>query len=58
MWLFFEIHVSDRRTVWHGGIYMGDGEMVDASTSADKVMRRSIHTDYWERCFSHGLRFE
>ncbi|MFR4000465.1 MAG: C40 family peptidase, partial [Christensenellales bacterium] len=56
--LFFEITVSDRRTVWHGGVYMGDGEMVDASSAADKVVQRRMRTDYWERYFSHALRFE
>ena len=39
-------------------VYMGDGEMVDASSAADKVVQRRMRTDYWERYFSHALRFE
>lgn len=39
----------------HVGIYMGGGKMIDAGSSAGKVViRDSIHTDYWEGHFLMG----
>ena len=39
----------------HVGIYLGGGKMIDAGSSAGKVViRDSIHTDYWEGHFLMG----
>ncbi len=38
-------------TVQHGGIYIGNGEMVDASSSNGKVVRRSATASYWKSHF-------
>lgn len=45
--LFFKI--SGRRGVGHVGIYLGDGEMIDASTAEGKVVIRSCTTNFWKR---------
>lgn len=41
----------------HVGIYMGNGKMIDAGSSAGKVLiRKSIFTSYWEEHFLMGYR--
>ncbi len=47
--LFF--YDNGRTKVGHVGIYIGGGEMVDASSSNGKVVRRSCTTSYWKSHF-------
>jgi peptidoglycan hydrolase-like protein with peptidoglycan-binding domain len=47
--LFFKS--DDSSTVGHVGIYIGGGEMVDASSANGKVVRRGAKTNYWRRNF-------
>ncbi len=43
---------NDAKTkVGHVGIYIGGGEMVDASSANGKVVRRSCRTSYWKSHF-------
>ncbi len=43
---------NDGKTkVGHVGIYIGNGEMVDASSANGKVVRRSATTSYWKSHF-------
>ena len=37
--------------VGHVGIYIGGGEMIDASSKNGKVVRRSVSTSYWKTHF-------
>lgn len=47
--LFFKS--DDSSYVGHVGIYVGSGEMIDASSANGKVVRRSCRTSYWRRNF-------
>ena len=47
--LFFKS--DDSSTVGHVGIYIGGGEMIDASSANGKVVRRGAKTNYWRRNF-------
>lgn len=47
--LFFKSDESS--TVGHVGIYIGGGEMIDASSANGKVVRRGAKTNYWRRNF-------
>ena len=40
----------------HAGIYVGDGMMIDASSSYGKVVKRSCNTGYWNRHFAFARR--
>ncbi|MDD4095014.1 MAG: NlpC/P60 family protein, partial [Oscillospiraceae bacterium] len=51
--LFFS---TGGQAVGHVGIYVGSGEMVDASSSNGKVVRRSCTTDFWVRNFVFARR--
>jgi cell wall-associated NlpC family hydrolase len=51
--LFFS---TGGQAVGHVGIYVGGGEMVDASSSNGKVVRRSCKTDFWVRNFVYARR--
>ena len=42
--------------IQHAGIYVGDGMMIDASSSYGKVVKRSCNTDYWNRHFAFARR--
>lgn len=44
--LFF--YNNAKTKVGHVGIYIGGGEMIDASSSNGKVVRRSISSNYWK----------
>lgn len=45
-------YYNARRTkVGHVGIYIGNGMMIDASSSNGKVVERSCFTDYWQSHF-------
>ena len=52
--VFFCSEKSSR--VSHVGIYIGGGEMIDASSSAGKVVRRSVSTNYWKKYFVNARR--
>ena len=47
---------DDDKSVGHVGIYIGSGEMIDASSGNGKVIRRSCRTSYWKRNFVCGSR--
>ena len=47
--LFFKS--DDSSTIGHVGIYIGGGEMIDASSANGKVVRRGAKTNYWRRNF-------
>lgn len=51
--IFFKSDESSR--VNHCGIYVGSGEMIDASSSYGKVVRRAL-SSYWKRNFVCGRR--
>jgi len=46
--LFFH---TNSKTVGHTGIYIGNGEMIDASSSNGQVVQRSCFTSFWEKNF-------
>lgn len=46
--LFFS---TNGKRVGHTGIYVGGGEMIDASSANGEVVQRSCRTDFWERNF-------
>ncbi|HWQ96611.1 MAG TPA: peptidoglycan-binding protein [Clostridia bacterium] len=47
--LFFKS--EDGSTIGHVGIYIGGGEMIDASSANGKVVRRGAKTSYWRKTF-------
>ena len=47
--LFFKSDGSS--SVGHVGIYIGSGEMIDASSANGEVVRRSAKSSYWKRNF-------
>jgi len=46
--LFFS---TNGKKIGHTGIYIGNGEMIDASSSNGKVVRRSCVSSFWEANF-------
>ena len=46
--LFFS---TNGQYVGHTGIYVGDGMMIDASSSNGQVVNRSCVTDFWTSHF-------
>lgn len=44
------------KRVGHVGIYIGDGMMIDASSSNGRVVERSCRTGYWESHFVNARR--
>lgn len=51
--LFFK---TNGKKVGHVGIYVGGGEMIDASSSNGQVVRRSCTTTFWSNCFLFARR--
>lgn len=51
--LFFS---TGGKSVGHTGIYIGNGEMIDASTSNGRVVKRSCFTSYWTNNFVSARR--
>ncbi len=47
--LFFKS--DDSSSIGHVGIYIGSGEMIDASSANGKVVKRSAKSSYWRRNF-------
>lgn len=47
---------TNGKRVGHTGLYIGNGEMIDASSSNGKVVRRSCTTPFWKRNFVCGRR--
>ncbi len=47
---------NSKSKIGHVGIYIGGGEMVDASSANGKVVRRSINTSYWKSHFVNARR--
>lgn len=42
---------TNGKAVGHTGIHIGNGEMIDASSSNGKVVQRSCFTSFWEANF-------
>ena len=42
--------------IWHAGIAVSSKNMIDASSSRRKVVKRSCNTDYWNRHFAFARR--
>jgi len=51
--LFFS---TGGKKVGHTGIYIGDGKMIDASSSSGEVVQRSCITSYWKNHFVFARR--
>ncbi len=47
---------TNGKRVGHTGLYIGDGKMIDASSSNGKVVKRSCTTAFWKRNFVCGRR--
>ncbi|MDL2238240.1 peptidoglycan-binding protein [Christensenellaceae bacterium OttesenSCG-928-K19] len=47
---------NSKSRVGHIGIYVGDGMMIDASSSNGEVVYRSCRTSYWESHFKNARR--
>ncbi len=47
---------NGRTEIGHVGIYIGGGQMIDASSGNGKVVRRSISSNYWKKNFTHARR--
>ena len=47
---------SSRGRIGHVGIYVGDGMMIDASSSNGKVVYRTINSPYWLKTFRWARR--
>lgn len=47
---------NERTQIGHVGIYIGGGQMIDASSSNGKVVRRAISSGYWKSNFTHARR--
>jgi cell wall-associated NlpC family hydrolase len=54
--LLFFWHSSAKTRVGHVGIYVGNGMMIDASTSNGKVVKRSCTTKTWKKLFVFARR--
>ena len=52
--LFFRTSGTSR--ISHTGIYIGNGMMIDASSSNGQVVKRSCTTPYWTRAFAGARR--
>lgn len=46
--LFFS---TNGKKIGHAGIYIGNGEMIDASSSNGKIVKRSCFTSFWKENF-------
>ncbi|MGI6161640.1 MAG: peptidoglycan-binding protein [Christensenellales bacterium] len=51
--LFFK---TNGKAIGHTGIYIGNGMMIDASSSNGKVVKRSCTTPYWRSAFRNARR--
>lgn len=47
---------DSKSKVGHVGIYVGSGNMIDASSSNGKVIKRSCTTSYWKKMFVFARR--
>lgn len=47
---------NDRSKIGHVGIYIGGGQMIDASSGKGKVVKRTISDNYWKTHFVHARR--
>ena len=49
---------SGEGSINHAGVYIDDMCMAHASSSNGEVVATILHSDYWQKTFSHALRFE
>lgn len=49
-------YIDSRSRIGHVGIYIGGGNMIDASFSEGRIVKRSCRTDYWLSRFAFARR--
>ena len=54
--IFFDTSGSNNGAVSHVGIYVGNGEMIHASSSSSKIVQVSIETSYWNNAYVTAKR--
>ena len=54
--VFFDTDGANNGGVTHVGIYVGNGEMIHASSSKRQIIKVSIDTSYWNRAFVNARR--
>ena len=54
--VFFDTSGSNNGAVSHVGIYVGNGEMIHASSSKEKIVQVSIETSYWNNAYVRAKR--
>ena len=54
--IFFDTSGPNNGAVSHVGIYVGNGEMIHASSSSSKIVQVSIETSYWNDAYVTAKR--
>ena len=54
--IFFDTSGPDDGGVSHVGIYVGNGQMIHASSSQKKIVKVSVETSYWNNAFVRAKR--
>jgi len=54
--VFFDTVAGNGKNVDHVGIYLGNGQMLHASSGQGKVITANINTNYWKDKFTVGRR--
>ena len=54
--IFFETSGPNDGGVSHVGIYVGNGQMIHASSSQKKIVKVSVETSYWNNAFVRAKR--
>lgn len=53
--IFFD--TDGNGSINHAGIYIGNGDFIDAQSGAGKVMEQSLSTDYWSNAYMTARRY-
>jgi cell wall-associated NlpC family hydrolase/peptidoglycan hydrolase-like protein with peptidoglycan-binding domain len=56
--LFWDTVAGNGKSVDHVGIYLGNGQMIHASSGSGKVITANINTSYWKNRFTTARRFD